>query len=120
MIYTNKEEQARKECPITELSYLILEHAHITLSQRLLVALSKAKVAVIICDERHLPHGLMLPLAGHYLHSERARCQWALTYKKYFTIVTWRRAVHKKHKPLAGIGQALWEGLPKSTLRCTP
>lgn len=79
LIYTHKEDQTRKECPINELAYLILAHTHISLTQALLTALAEAKVAVITCDAKHLPHALTLPLRGHYLQSERARAQVALT-----------------------------------------
>lgn len=82
LVYTHKEDKTRKECPIGELAYLILEHTHITISQALLTALAHAKVAVITCNAGHLPHALMLPLAGHYLQSERTRCQVSLTEKQ--------------------------------------
>ena len=79
LIYTHKEDKTHKECRIDELAYLILENAHISLTQALLTALAEAKVAVITCNAKHLPHALMLPLSGHYLQSERACYQIALT-----------------------------------------
>ena len=57
--------------PIEDIAYIILDNNQITLTQALIAALLKNDVALITCDERHMPVGLMLPLDGHSLQSER-------------------------------------------------
>lgn len=61
--------------PIEDLGFLVLDHYQITISHQLIVFLQQHNVAVISCDESHLPHGLMLPMAGHVEHSERLKHQ---------------------------------------------
>lgn len=61
--------------PIEDLGFLVLDHYQITLSHQLIVALQQNNVAIISCDESHLPLGLMLPMHGHVEHSERLKHQ---------------------------------------------
>lgn len=56
--------------PIEDMGFLVLDHYQITLSQQLMVALQQNNVAIISCDETHMPLGLMLPISGHVTHSE--------------------------------------------------
>ena len=60
---------------VEDIGFLILDHYQITMSHQLLVALQQNNVAIISCDESHLPLGLMLPMHGHVEHSERLRYQ---------------------------------------------
>ncbi len=57
------------------MGFLVLDHYQITLSHQLILALQQNNVAIISCDESHLPLGLMLPMSGHVLHSERLKHQ---------------------------------------------
>ncbi len=61
--------------PIEDIGFLILDHPQITLSNPLIVMMQQHNVAIISCDESHLPLGLMLPISGHVEHSERLRHQ---------------------------------------------
>jgi len=61
--------------PIEDLGFLVLDHYQITISHQLIVMLQQNNVAVISCDESHLPLGLMLPMSGHVAHSERLKHQ---------------------------------------------
>jgi CRISP-associated protein Cas1 len=55
--------------PIEDLGVLILDHVAIVYSQAVLVACWEANVAVVICDARHMPTAVLLPMEGHSLHS---------------------------------------------------
>ena len=48
--------------PIEDIGIIILESKMITLTSALLNALLENNVAVIVCDDRHMPSGIMLPL----------------------------------------------------------
>ena len=60
---------------VEDLGFLVLDHYQITLSHQLIIALQQHNVAIISCDESHLPLGLMLPMSGHVEHSERLKHQ---------------------------------------------
>lgn len=57
--------------PIEDIGFIILDNKQITITQGLLEALLENNCAVITCDSKHLPTGLMLPLCGNTLQSER-------------------------------------------------
>lgn len=57
------------QVPIEDLGVLILDHHSITHTQQLLCACWRNNVVVIVCDERHLPGALLLPLEGHSVQS---------------------------------------------------
>ena len=61
--------------PIEDMGFLVLDHPQITLSHPVILALQQQNVAIISCDESHLPLGLMLPISGHVEHSERLKHQ---------------------------------------------
>lgn len=61
--------------PIEDIGVVVLEHRQITITHAAIAALLENEVALITCDERHMPVGLMLPLEGHTLQSERFQAQ---------------------------------------------
>lgn len=61
--------------PIEDLGFLVLDHPQITISHPVIQLLQQHNVAIISCDESHLPVGLMLPINGHVEHSERLKHQ---------------------------------------------
>ena len=69
------EEMPDKTVPIEDIGMVVLEHQQITLSHYLLDKLVANNAAVMICGENKHPTGLMLPLEGNTLQSERFRAQ---------------------------------------------
>lgn len=67
--------EVKGSAPVEDMAFLVLDNYQITLSHQLIVALQGNNVAIISCDAQHLPHGLMLPMAGHVEHSERLKHQ---------------------------------------------
>lgn len=67
--------ETKGSVPIEDLGFLVLDHYQITISHQLILALQQNNVAIISCDESHLPFGLMLPMNGHVAHSERLKHQ---------------------------------------------
>lgn len=61
--------------PIEDIGVVVLDNKQITITQGLLEHLMRDGVAVITCDTTHMPTGLLLPLDGHTLQSERFRAQ---------------------------------------------
>ncbi|MBS5527641.1 MAG: type II CRISPR-associated endonuclease Cas1 [Prevotella sp.] len=61
--------------PIEDIGIVVLDCKQITITQGLLEALLENNSAVITCDNRSMPVGLMLPLCGNSVQSERFRDQ---------------------------------------------
>lgn len=82
--------------PIEDIGAVVIESEQITLSSYLIAALLENKVALIICDGKHMPSGLMLPLEGNTLQSERfdAQTSASLPLKKQL----WQQTVSMKIK----------------------
>ena len=65
---------------IEDLGILILQHPAIVLTQSVVVQCQKNNVALVFCDERHLPLAIVLPLwGGHSLHTKVLREQLAIS-----------------------------------------
>lgn len=63
--------------PLDDVAVVVASNPQITLTQAVLSGLSAAGAAIISCDERRLPVGMMLPLQGHYSQTERIARQLA-------------------------------------------
>jgi len=64
-----------KTVPIEDIGMLVLEHQQITISHYLLDRLVANNTGVITCNDTHHPSGMLLPLEGNTLQSERFRAQ---------------------------------------------
>ncbi len=64
-----------KSAPIEDIGLLILDHQQITITQASLAKLLANNTAVITCDEKHHPTGMMLNLDGHTLQSQKFQAQ---------------------------------------------
>ena len=69
------EEDMVRTVPIEDLGLIILDNKQITITQGLIGALLENNCALITCDSRRMPVGLMLPLAGNTIQNERFRSQ---------------------------------------------
>ena len=61
--------------PIEDIGIVVLDHKQITITQALLDSLLENNCAIITCDSRRMPVGLMLPLCGNTIQSERFQHQ---------------------------------------------
>ena len=64
-----------KTIPIEDIGVVILDDKQITVTQGALEALLANNCAIITCDSKRMPVGLMLPLAGNTIQTERFRSQ---------------------------------------------
>ena len=65
--------------PIAEIACVVLGHPRITVTQAALGQLAKAGVAVVCCDEKFRPSGMLLPLDVHHRQSQRFEIQTRLS-----------------------------------------
>ena len=61
--------------PIEDIGFVILDNPQITITHGTLGALVENNTAVVTCDSRHMPAGLLLPTEGNTTQSERYRNQ---------------------------------------------
>ena len=68
-------QQHVKTLPIEDIAVVVLDNKQITITSSVMTALLENNVAIVICNDQHMPVGLQLPLDGHNLQSERFRQQ---------------------------------------------
>jgi len=68
------------QIPIEDMGVLILQHPAIVISQAVVITCQQNNVAIVFCDERHLPYSVLLPISeGNSLHSKIIQQQSSLT-----------------------------------------
>ncbi|WP_432672143.1 type II CRISPR-associated endonuclease Cas1 [Flavobacterium sp. SM2513] len=72
--YPDKEQET-KTVAIEDIGVIVLEKQQITITNGLLEKLTNNNVALINCNQYHLPIGLLMPLSGHTEQSERFKNQ---------------------------------------------
>lgn len=77
-LLVDKEHVTVSTIAIEDLGILILQHPAITITQSAITLCQQSNVAILFCDERHLPVSITLPLwSGHSLHTKVLREQVA-------------------------------------------
>lgn len=61
--------------PLDEISAVSISNPAVTITQPALTALAESCVPLIVCDSRHTPSGLMLPVVGHTTQTEKFAAQ---------------------------------------------
>lgn len=87
--------------PVEDIGVVVIDHQQVTLTSGLMAALLEENVALITCDFRHIPTGLMLTLQGHSSQNERFRNQLdaSLPLKKQL----WQQTVECKIRNQAAV-----------------
>ncbi len=67
--------EATASFPIEDIGVVVLDHRQITITQALMEKLLANNCALISCDSKRMPVGLMLPLDGNTTQTERFRYQ---------------------------------------------
>ena len=98
--YPDKEQET-KTVAIEDIGVIVLENQQITITNGLLEKLTNNNVALINCDQYHLPIGLLMPLNGHTEQSERFKNQInaSVPLKKNL----WQQTISSKIMNQAGI-----------------
>lgn len=61
--------------PLPEVGVLLVSHGQVVCTHGVLAGLSASGGVYVACDERHMPVGMMLPLAGNSVQTERIAAQ---------------------------------------------
>ena len=93
-LVVKKQGEEEKTVPIEDVGFIVLDNPQITITNALLEALIENNCAIINCGKTHLPVGLLLPLAGNTLQSEKfkAQIESSLPLKKQL----WQQTVQQK------------------------
>lgn len=67
--------ETSRSLPIEDLDTLTLEDGGITITEQCLCRLAENGVAVMVCDGKHQPAGILLPIAAHSRRLPRIRLQ---------------------------------------------
>lgn len=93
VIYPDTDEEVGS-IPIEDMGLLVIDHAQVTITHQLTLALLKGNVTIISCDPQHLPEGITLPFAGHSEYSSRVRTQ--LSASEPLRKQLWKQTVEAK------------------------
>ena len=93
-LVVKKQGEEEKTVPIEDVGFIVLDNPQITITNALLETLIENNCAIINCGKTHLPVGLLLPLAGNTLQSEKFQVQIeaSLPLKKQL----WQQTVQQK------------------------
>ena len=93
-LVVKKQGEEEKTASIEDVGFIVLDNPQITITNALLEALIENNCAIINCGKTHLPAGLLLPLAGNTLQSEKfqAQIEASLPLKKQL----WQQTVQQK------------------------
>ena len=86
--------ESERTIPIEDIGVVVLDNRRITITSGVLEALLENNAAVITCDQRSMPVGLLLPLCGNTTQNERFRDQLdaSVPLKKHL----WQQTVRQK------------------------
>ncbi len=90
----NKDGGDVSSIPIEDLAFVVLDHPQITFSQHLMHKLAGNNVAVVFCDERHLPSSMLFHLDTHQTQNEKFRAQ--VTASQPLKKQLWQQTVSRK------------------------
>jgi CRISPR-associated protein Cas1 len=57
--------------PLSELAVLVISHPRVLMTQAVVAGMADVGGSVVICDQKHLPIAMMLPLQTHSVQAER-------------------------------------------------
>ena len=72
---SNIQKEIAASIPIEDIGLVIFDHPQVVFTQALLSILLEHNVAVISCNQQHLPNGMFYPLASNTVQTERFRHQ---------------------------------------------
>lgn len=91
--------------PLAEIAALIASHPRVRCSIPMLADLMTLGGTFVVCDQRHLPVGIMLPIAANALQAQRMAAQAAAS--RPLRKRLWQQIVRRKILAQAGLLRAL-------------
>lgn len=82
------------QIPLEDINSILIESQAVTLSSYFLQKMAEMGIAVYICDEKHLPNAVLLPMVRHSHHFKLLKCQMNLGKPKQKRL--WQQIVIRK------------------------
>lgn len=82
--------------PLEDINCILIENQTVSLSSYLLQKLSQYGIALYVCDEKHLPNAVLLPMVRHSRHFKILKCQMNIS--KPLQKRLWQQVVIQKIK----------------------
>lgn len=98
-----RREQPRRSVPVNEIAVLLAAHPQLKCTQAVLSELAQAGGTLVVCDQRSLPVGMMMPLVQHCLQTQRIAAQASTPRRLRGRL--WRQIVRAK---IRSQGACLW------------
>jgi CRISPR-associated protein Cas1 len=118
IISFTEKDRSPASVPIEDIGVVVLEAYQMTISLNLITSLLENNVALITCNKKKMPKGLLLNLEGNILQQERFHDQISvsLPLKKQLWKQTIQAKIHNQAALLAklGIASNLYRGLPRN------
>jgi CRISPR-associated protein Cas1 len=95
------------DVPLEDISVIIIENLQTLLTGQIISELAQRGIGVIICDERHLPCGELLPFHQHSRMRKALSFQLEMT--EPFRKNCWRLIIHRKILNQAICLDLLWK-----------
>lgn len=89
------------QLPIEDLGLLLISHPAVTCSNSVLTACLKNNTAVVLCDEKHMPCGMLLPFSGHSTQTQVISAQTGISVPKQKKL--WKSIVQAKIRAQAQV-----------------
>ena len=106
-----KNDEGKKQVPVEDLGFVVLDHPHISITQAVTQELSENNVAVVFCSKNHHPTSMLLNLDGHHLQNEIFRAQ--LSASEPLKKNLWKQTVEAKIRNQAALLQKLNIEVPR-------
>ena len=97
----------RREIPVEDIGIVIIDHYQVSVSHAVTNALINNNVAILWCDDKHLPNGLVLPMTANHTYTEKLRYQIdaSLPLKKQLWRQTIQAKIHNQGLLLKSMGK---------------
>ena len=89
-----EQEDGDTSIPLEDIDTIVLDNSRIRVSRNLLSDCSERNITIIICNDKHMPVSILLPLKGHVLHTRILRDQIDL--EKEREALLWKQLIQGK------------------------
>ena len=73
--YPEPEGKTTRTVPVEDIGIIVIDHQQVTLTHAVVNAVIENNAAILWCDEKHLPNGLVLPMSANHTYTEKLRHQ---------------------------------------------
>lgn len=96
--------QKSRTVPIEDIGIIVIDHPQVSLSHGIANALINNNAAILWCDDKHLPNGLVLPMSANHTYTEKLRHQ--LNASEPLKKQLWKQTVQAKISNQAAVLKA--------------